>query len=107
MNARIVKAKMQKFLFVESLKNLYVVIKANDPTNEIDAIEEILISFATAPHMQIDINATIGEKTRNKPAATATPFPPLKRSHMGWTCPIKQHKHGTKLINPSIPNFRV
>jgi hypothetical protein len=44
-------------------------------------------------------NAATGAKPKSAPAEVATPFPPLKRSHMGKECP------STLDIAAMIPNI--
>jgi hypothetical protein len=44
-------------------------------------------------------NPAIGAKAKSAPAEVATPFPPLKRSHMGKECP------STLDIAATIPNI--
>lgn len=65
---------------------------AKDTANAIDAIEETLKSLADIAQMAIEISANRGDNTTNIPAEVATPFPPLKPSHIGYTCPSKQQK---------------
>jgi hypothetical protein len=95
-NTNIVATKIQNSWLTPLFKNLYAVIIANEPINEIDAIDEILAILATKPHTTAAIIESIGEIASKIPAAVATPFPPLKHNQTGNTWPIIQHKHGTK-----------
>jgi hypothetical protein len=52
--------------------------------NPIDDKEDILVIFAIIPQTQIEMRVIRGENTRKIPAEVATPFPPLKRSQIGY-----------------------
>ena len=54
-----------------------------------DAIEEILNNLRDNIQIIIEYNAITGDRIINIPAEVATPLPPLKFSHIGYTCPIK------------------
>lgn len=74
----------------------YVHSVEKDTASAMDATEEILTNLANAAQIAIEIDANNGDNTTNIPAEVATPFPPLKPSHIGYTWPSKQQKTAIK-----------